>query len=314
LNLESSNHTKLTRGVKLMGNAFQFTAVCKNELLATQAIDEAIGEVTRIENLLSTYKPESIVNQINDAAGVEAINVPKEVFELIQRCIKISNITQGAFDITFGSIDKSLWNFDRSMKQLPSANTIRDSIALVNYKNIILDGLKCSVLLKNKGMRIGFGGIGKGYAAERAKLIMKNLGCHSGVVNAAGDMTAWGNDIDGGTWSVGIADPDDKSKIISTFSLSEKSVATSGDYEKFILIDGIRYSHTINPKTGYPIRGIKSVSIICENAELADALTTPTMILGVENGLSLINQLNGVECIIIDEKNAVYLSNKIKPC
>jgi FAD:protein FMN transferase len=313
LNLESSNFIKLTRGVKLMGNAFQFTSVCENELLSNLVIDAAIAEVMRIENLLSTYKPESIINQINDAAGIEEIKVPIEVFDLIQRCIRISNITQGAFDITFGSIDKSLWNFDRSMKHLPSPDTIKNSITLVNYHNIILDAHRCTVLLKNKGMRIGFGGIGKGYAAERAKMVMKNLGCQSGVVNAAGDMTAWGKDLNGGVWSVGIADPDDKGKIISIFSLSEKSVATSGDYEKFVLIDGIRYSHTINPKTGYPIRGIKSLSIICENAELADALTTPTMILGIDHGLSLINQLNGVECIIIDEKNAVYLSNKINP-
>ncbi len=297
---------------KLMGNAFSFTSISHNEIIANNAINAAIEEVTRIEDLLSTYKSSSITSLINDNAGLQPIEVPTEVFQLISRANTISKITQGAFDISYGSVDKSLWNFDKNMTALPSKEVAKKSVYLVNWQNIILDETNQTVFLKNKGMRIGFGGIGKGYAAEKAKHVMINMGIENGVVNAAGDMTVWGNQEDGGPWTIAIADPNFDSKILANMQLENQSIATSGDYEKYAVIDGQRYSHTIDPKTGLPTSGIKSVTIIAPNAELADALTTPTMIMGVDAGLHLINQLHDVETIIMDDKNKIYLSNNIK--
>jgi thiamine biosynthesis lipoprotein len=161
-------------------------------------------------------------------------------------------------------------------------------------------------------MRIGFGGVGKGYAAEMVKRKMGELGISNGVVNAAGDLTAWGTQVDSKPWTIGIADPNYKHALFSRFEISEQSVATSGDYEKFVIIDGVRYAHTIDPVSGMPAKGMKSVTIICANAELADALTTPVIIMGKEAGLHLINQLNGVEAILIDDKDKMYYSNNIK--
>ena len=229
-----------------------------------------------------------------------------KVFKLIERSKRISNITQGAFDITYGSIDKRLWNFDKTMTSLPDPKLAKQMVRLINYRNIILDDKEQTVFLKEKGMRIGFGGIGKGYAAEMAKVVMQNAGVTSGIVNASGDLTAWGFQPDGKPWTIGIVHPDAAHLPFSYMNITNMAVATSGNYEKFAIIDGKKYSHTINPRTGLPVKGIKSVTIISPNAELCDALATPVTIMGVEHGIHLINQLNGIECIIIDDDNRLY--------
>jgi FAD:protein FMN transferase len=307
----NKDKTELVVRAKLMGNAFSFSAVSEDQNLAQYAIDKAIEEISRIEALLTTYKETSVTSMINSQAGIQCVKVTKEIIDLLQRCTRISDLTQGAFDITFGSVDKSLWNFDKTMTKLPDPALIKKSISLVNYKNIIVDTEASTVFLSQKGMRIGFGGIGKGYAAHQAKIKMQEAGITSGLVNASGDMTAWGKQANGSPWKVGIAHPDDKSKIFSTLSLNDMSIATSGDYEKFVIIDGKKYSHTINPRTGYPVKGIKSVTIICPNAELCDALTTPVMIKGVEHGLHLINNMKNISAVIFDEHNKVYLSKNL---
>jgi thiamine biosynthesis lipoprotein len=161
-------------------------------------------------------------------------------------------------------------------------------------------------------MRIGFGGIGKGYAAEMAKRVMQNIGINDGVVNASGDLTAWGHQADGKPWTIGVANPNFKHHIIGRFEINNGSVATSGDYEKFVVIGGKKYSHTINPKTGMPAEGMKSVTIIAPFAELCDTLTTPVIIMGVEAGLHFINQIHGVEAILIDSTDKIYYSKNIK--
>jgi FAD:protein FMN transferase len=185
-------------------------------------------------------------------------------------------------------------------------------VRLVNYKNIILDREKQTVFLAEKGMRIGFGGIGKGYAAEMAKRLLIENGVPGGVVNASGDLTTWGRRPDGSPWTIGLADPDAKDRPFSYLEISGLAVATSGDYEKFVTIGGKRYSHTINPRTGLPVTGIKSVTIISPNAELSDALATPVYVMGPRVGLDLINQLRDIACVIIDEHNQVFCSNSIK--
>ena len=295
---------------KLMGNIFSFSIVHEDDSWARYCIDAAIAEIKRIENLLTTFNDASQTNQINSAAGMRPVKVDREVFDLIQRSIKISDLTQGAFDITYGSIDKRFWNFDRTMTSLPDRVTARQMVRLIDYRKIELDEEHCTVYLKNKGMRIGFGGIGKGYAADRGKKILTGLGIESGVVNASGDLITWGCQPDGRSWTIGIADPDTRMPF-SSLPLQEMAIATSGNYEKFIVIDGKRYSHTIDPKTGFPVSGIKSVSIISPMAELSDALATPVTVMGIHAGMDLINQLKGVACIAIDDANQIFTSKNI---
>jgi thiamine biosynthesis lipoprotein len=299
------------RALRLMGNRFELSVVGDNETLAQAQIDAGIAEIGRIEKLFTTFADDSQTNRINQNAGIAPVQVDKEVFELVARSLRISAMTQGAFDITYGSVDKSLWNFDVNMKHLPDALTALNSVRLINYRNVILDAGNTTVYLKEKGMRIGFGGIGKGYAAERAKTVMKAAGANSGVVNAAGDLTAWGYQPDGSKWTVGIANPDLSNQVFSYMAITDMAVATSGNYEKYAIIDGQKYSHTINPRTGLPVTGIKSVTIITTNAEIADALATPVMIMGIHTGMNLINQINQVEAVIIDDQNRLYTSNNI---
>lgn len=295
-----------------MGNNFTITVVAQNEKTGNENIQLAIEEIRRIEKLLTTYKDDSQTNLINKNAGIEPVKVDPEVFNLIERCIGISRITQGAFDISYGSIDKSLWNFDKAMTKLPDAETALKMVHLIDYRNIILDKENCTVFLKEKGMRIGFGGIGKGYAAEMAKQILIKNNVQSGIINASGDLSAWGLQPNGNRWTIGVADPDSPNAAFSYMEISNKAVATSGNYEKFVTINGKKYSHTIDPKTGLPITGIKSVTIIASNAEFADAMATPIAVMGIKAGLFLIDQIPDLYCIIIDDNNKIYTSKNIR--
>lgn len=296
---------------KLMGNMFEITVVDDRDSVAFEHIETAVLEIQRIENLLTTYKDNSQTNLINRNAGIKPVKVDAEVFQLIERSQRISEITDGYFDISYGGIDKTFWNFDREMKQLPDPELVKEHLKLVNYKNILLDAESQTVFLKEKGMRIGFGGIGKGYAAEMAKRILQERNVISGVVNASGDLTTWGTQADGKPWTIGIADPDNAALPFSYMNITNTSVATSGNYEKFVMIGGKKYSHTINPKTGMPVSGIKSVTIICPNAEIADAMATPITIMGIDAAINLVNQINHLECIIIDDHNKIYSSKNI---
>ena len=300
-----------SKGLRLMGNHFQISVVADDEAMASKAIDEAITEIQRIEALLTTYRESSQTNMINEYAGVKPIPVDKEVFDLIERSLRISALTQGAFDITYGSVDKKLWNFDTAMDKLPDPVVAKSLVRLINYRNVILNRNEQTVFLKERGMRIGFGGIGKGYAADRARMVLQRADVKSGVVNAAGDLTVWGNQADGNPWTIGVADPDRKNLPFASMQLTNASVATSGNYEKYVMIGGRKYSHTIDPKTGYPVQGIKSVTIITKNAEVADAMATPIMVMGIKAGLNLINQVKGIACVIIDDNNGIYASKNI---
>ncbi len=302
---------EVKRAERLMGNSFEITIVAEEEEWAYSKIKMAIAEIRRIEKLLTTFDENSQTNQINKLAGIAPVIVDKEVFYLIKRALRISAITDGAFDITYGSIDKRLWNFDKSMTSLPDANTAKEMVRLINYLNVILNEGDYSVMLKEEGMRIGFGGIGKGYAAEMAKALLKKEGVKSGIVNASGDLTAWGTQTNGKPWTIGIADPDNAHLPFSYMNVTDTAVATSGNYEKFVKIGGRKYSHTINPKTGLPVTGIKSVTIISPNAEIADALATPVTIMGVTAGINLINQVQHVECIIINDDDKIFSSKNI---
>lgn len=296
---------------KLMGNRFQLSVVSEDENWANERIDNAIDEIGRIERLLTTFSPDSQTNLVNQNAGIQPVVVDNEVFDLIQRSLRISTLTQGAFDITYGSIDKSLWNFDTKMIALPDLETAKQMVKLIDYQKVILNKNDSTVFLQEKGMRIGFGGIGKGYAAEMAKRLMISEGVDNGVVNASGDLATWGSQPNGKPWTIGIADPNQKNQTFSSINISNMAIATSGNYEKFVMIDGKKYSHTINPKTGLPVTGIKSVSIIAPNAEIADALATPVTVMGVRVGLDLINQMKGIACIIVDDFNKVFTSKNI---
>lgn len=298
------------RKLKLMGCRFDITLVEKDSLRAKSYIDKAVEEIQRIESVISSWDPNSETSTINQNAGLKPVKVSSELFDLIQRSIAISKITDGAFDITFASVDK-VWHFDGSMKHLPDPKLVENSVRKVGFEKIVLNKKEQTVFLKEVGMKIGFGGIGKGYAADKAKKMLINDGVVAGIINASGDMNTWGTQPNGDDWFVAITNPMNKQHAFATLPISNKAVVTSGDYEKFVTLNNKRYSHIINPKTGYPATGIVSVSVISASAELADALATSVFVMGVETGLDRINQLSNIECIIIDEEGKIHTSEKI---
>ena len=294
-----------------MGSGFEFTVVAENSTEANSFIDVAVGEITRIEKLISSWDENSQTSAINKFAGIKPVKVNVELFELIERSIAISSLTDGAFDISYASIDK-IWKFDGTMMLMPSAEEIKNSVTKVGYRNIVLDKEKHTVFLSLVGMKIGFGAIGKGYAADKAKQILISKGVSAGIINASGDMNTWGKQINGTDWTVAIINPLNKKQVFASLPISNGAVVTSGDYEKYVEFNGERFSHIINPRTGYPSTGLISVTVFAPKAELADALATSVFVMGVEAGLDRINQLPKVECIIIDDKGNIWMSKNIE--
>ncbi len=258
--------------LKLMGSRFEITTVADNDTIAWKAINAGIEEIQRIEKIISSWNPKSQTSEVNRQAGIQPVVVDKELFDLIFRAKKISDLTDGAFDISYASMDK-LWHFDGSMTEMPSQEEVTSARSKINWQNIILDSEQQSIFLKEKGMKIGFGAIGKGYAANRAKAIMEKItGVHGGVVNASGDLITWGKSHQPEGWTIKIADPKNKDNVLGWLPMKNMAIVTSGDYERYVEFDGKRYAHIIDPRTGYPTTGIKSVTIVCPDAELADAL------------------------------------------
>jgi thiamine biosynthesis lipoprotein len=295
--------------IRLMGSEFGLIVVEKDEEAADLQLCAAIGEIQRIESLLTEFNDSSDTGRLNKNAGESAVSVATEVYQLVQRCLRLSDLTQGAFDITSGVL-KALYRFKEKGREAPSPTILADALQRVGYRHIRLLSDN-NIFLTKPGMRIGFGAIGKGYAADRVKSLWKAAGVRSGVVNASGDLTAWGRQPDGRPWRVGIVDPRDPASFLLWLPVEDASVATSGNYEQYVEIDGIRYSHNLDPRTGFPISTVKSVTVISPAAELSDAMATAVTVMGKEAGLNLINQLPDTHCILIDDQDDIHTSKKI---
>ncbi|MEL7001486.1 MAG: FAD:protein FMN transferase [Bacteroidota bacterium] len=295
----------------LMGSGFEIIVVSEDSAKAHHYIDIAVEEITRIEKMISSWDERSQTSEINRYAGVKPVKVDLELFLLIERAISISKLTDGGFDISYASMDH-IWRFDGSMTHEPTSEEVMKSVSKVGYENIEIDKINQTVFLKRKGMKIGFGAIGKGYAADKAKRLLINQGVESGIINASGDMNTWGRQPGGKDWQVAITNPLNKNKAFAFLPVKEGAVVTSGNYEKYVDFKGKRYSHIIDPRTGYPTAGIISVTVFAPKAELADALATSIFVMGTEVGLDRINQLPKVECVIVDDKGNVHTSDNIE--
>ncbi len=306
-----SSQQMYRRTLKLMGTRFDISVVEKDSVNGNFYIDLAINEISRIEKLISSWDKDSQTSAINSNAGIAPVKVDEELFGLIKRSLAISKLTDGAFDISYASMDK-IWKFDGSMKAMPSDKEIKASVEKVGYQNIILNEENKTVFLKLKGMKIGFGAIGKGYAADKAKQLLISKGVTAGIMNASGDMNTWGKQPNGDFWKVAITNPLNKKNSFGLLPIKSGAVVTSGNYEKYQVFNGKRYSHIIDPRTGYPASGIISVTVFAPKAELADALATSIFVMGIEVGLNRINQLPKIDCIVIDENGNIHKSEHIK--
>lgn len=306
-----SGQTIRQRNTVLMGSQFHITIVAKDSLSAEKYIDQAISEIARIEALISDWKSTSQVSEVNQNAGIRPVKVDREVFELTQRALHFSQITDGAFDISFAAMDK-IWKFDGSMNTLPSEETILKAIEKIGYQNIILDSINSTIFLQKTGMKIGFGATGKSYAADKARDLMLSENVEDGIINASGDIATWGNQLDGQPWKIGINHPLKAYKSAAILHLKNGSVVTSGDYQKYALINGKRYSHIINPKTGIPSTGLTSVTVLGKNAEMANAFSTAIMVLGKKKGLQLLKNYPEYACLLITNSGKIFKSKNYK--
>jgi len=290
-----------------MGSRWGITLVAIDSVNTEQNIDRVIAEVTRIENLISDWIPESQVSQINSQAGLRPVKVDREVFELTQRAISLSKVTDGAFDISFAAMDR-IWKFDGSLTEMPSAEIIKKSVEKVGYKNIILDSINSTIFLKTQGMKIGFGALGEGYAADKCREMMLDRGVKSGIVNGSGDMSTWGKQPDGSDWTIGITNPMKEGALVAVVPLREGAVVTSGSYEKYVILNGKRYSHIINPATGYPASGLCSVTVFGPSAEQANSYSTSMMVLGKDKAIALIKKYPAYSYILITDQGQIFSS------
>jgi thiamine biosynthesis lipoprotein len=293
-----------------MGSRFEVTAVHADDAIAWRAVEAAYAEIDRLESLISEWIETSEVSALNRSAGVRPERVSPEVLALVERALSVSRLTGGAFDITFLSVGR-LWDFEAANPVRPDPAALREGLAGVGADKVVVDVAAGTVFLRDPRTRIGFGAIGKGWAANVGARLLRAHGATGGVVNAGGDLLAFGRREDGRPWRVGIANPLDRDRVFGYLDVTDQAVVTSGDYERFVTIDGQRFSHILDPRTGYPAREVRSATIVCPDAELADALATAVSVMGIEEGLALIEALNGVEGLLVDERGRIHLSSNL---
>ena len=288
------------RQLTLMGSVFEITLVASDSSAAQQNIDQVVAEIERIENLISEWRPATQISEVNRNAGIRPVKVDPEVFDLTARAIHYSELSGGAFDITVAGLDR-IWVFDGSMDEMPSPESVAKSVEHVGYEYIRLNAVDTTIYLEKEGMKIGFGSIGKGYAADRGREIMLEKGIAGGIVNASGDISAWGTQPDGQPWVMGIRNPFKSHKVVKKLKMETASVTTSGSYEKYAEIGGHRFSHIINPQSGYPASGLVSATVYGASAEFANALSTSLMVLGWKEGIKWMKQFPEYGYVLISD-------------
>lgn len=294
-----------------MGSPFAITAVAPDEATAQAAAEAAFAEIERIEARISSWRESSETSALNRSAGSGPMEVSEELFELIRRALSVGKLTGGAFDVTFLGAGR-LWDLKSRHPTLPDPDELAAAIARVDYRRVGLDPAAHTVELPEAGMKIGFGGIGKGYAANRAVAVLREAGATAGLVDAGGDLLAFGRRESGAPWTIVIADPLHPGEVFARLDVTDRAVVTSGDYERYVEIDGVRYSHILDPRTGWPARGVRSATVIAPDAELADALATSVFVLGVEEGLTLVDRLRGVEAVLVDDAGKLHPSKGLE--
>jgi thiamine biosynthesis lipoprotein ApbE len=294
---------KIIQTHKMMGTWAEITVYSQDVQAANSAVESALDAMTQVDTLMSAYQQDSEISGINRQAGKKAVAVSSQTFFVVKSAVHYSEISDGAFDITISPLIRS-WGFFRKQGRIPPQEEIKRNRALVNYKMIELDSERQRIKLLKNGMTLDLGGIAKGYAVDQAVEKLRDAKIENVLVNLSGNMYAMGRPKDKYAWHIGIRHPRQKENLLGFIKLQEEAIATSGDYENFFIHDGKKYSHIINPRTGYPVSGIASVTIIAQTAMEADALSTTVFALGAERGLQLIESIDGVEGVIVkvDEK------------
>ncbi|HEY3347224.1 MAG TPA: FAD:protein FMN transferase [Nitrospirota bacterium] len=276
---------------------------------AVDAANAAFDEISRVDRLMSTYKPESQLSEVNRQAGIKPVKVDPELLDTVQDALDAAAATGGAFDPTVGPLVRA-WKIGPEGGRIPATEEIEKARALVGYSQVAVDKSGGTVFIKKKGMSIDLGGIAKGYSADRAVEAMKARGARGGIVAVAGDLKLFGRKPGGGPWKVGIQHPREKDAMLASFNLTDAATSTSGDYERFFIKDGVRYHHIIDPKTGYPAKGLVSVTVLAHDSYVADSLSTGIFVMGPEKGRELAGRRRDIEVLMIDKDGKVFATGR----
>ncbi len=294
-----------------MGSQAAITAYTDDEPAALSAFEEAFAEFDRLDALMTVWREDSDVSKVNAAAGRAAIPVGPEVYDAVSKALEMSKMCDGKFDITFGALS-GLWKFDQDQDDsIPSDADIAARLPLIGYEMVEIDPAAHTVKLEKPGMKIHLGGIGKGFAVDRAVAILKSHGLHDFMVQAGGDLYVAGKKGDR-AWRVGIRDPrGPRSSYFAAAEVADATFSTSGDYERFFIKDGKRYHHIIDPDLGRPAMASRSVTIMAPSATLAEGLSKCVFIMGPEKGLALVESVPQVGAVIVDADNQVHVSKRL---
>lgn len=294
--LSSCDHIEhSTRETYVMGTYATVTVYAADRETAAEAAAEALGELHRIETVMSNWLEDSEISRLNRESRGSPYKVSGELFSLIDSSLHYSDLTSGSFDITARPLVR-LWGFQGGTAKLPTRNEIEDARNLIGHGRIILDRDSSTVVVP-EGMSLDLAGIAKGYALDRSVALMKERGITSAVINLGGNVFALGHPPGKAGWTVGIRDPNKRDRIVGSIKLKDEAIATSGNYENYVVIDGVRYGHIIDPRTGRPAEGILSVSVVAPTALASDALATGLFVLGPGAGRSIVESMNSIRAV-----------------
>jgi FAD:protein FMN transferase len=294
-----------SREEAIMGTRIYVELWTEDAAKGEAAIDAVMAEMRRIDDLMSHYKPESQLSQINARAAQEPVQVDKELFDLIKLSTHFSEITEGAFDITYASVGH-LYDYPHHVH--PTEEQIKAALPGVNWRNMLLDPVKHTVRYERPGMRIDLGGIGKGYAVDRCIAILQARGFQHALVSAGGDSRIIGDRM-GRPWLIGIRNPDDKQKVITRIPITNSAMSTSGDYERYFDEGGIRYHHIIDPRTGHSASKVRSATILGPTATETDGMSKTAFVLGPEKALEIINRMPQYDAVFVTPDGRILYSN-----
>jgi len=283
----------------IMGTQVTVTVFASTQAVASRAAEAAFARMTTVERLMSTHDPDSELSCVNAGADEAPVAVSHEIFEVVARAGEYCRMSDGAFDVTVMPLVK-LWTSASEAGRPPSAEALRDTLTLVGYDKLTLDAGRREIGFSRHGMGLALGGIAKGYAVDLAVESLRAHGVTSAVVDAGGDIRVLGRHPTGRAWLVGVRNPfEPDGKPLETLRLAESAVATSGDYERFYTIEGRRYSHIFDPRNGLAVENAHSVTVIAADATAADALATTISVLGAVEGIRLVEELPGTECLFV---------------
>ena len=307
---DRTEEVQLRRAQMHMGTIVTITAVAPTEDKAQEAIGAGFQEIHRLEELLSTWIPTSELSKVNAEAGHRPVRVSTDTLILLTRSLEIARLTDGGFNVAIGPAVQA-WNVTEAAR-IPDEGELDRLRPTVDWTRIQLDETASTVYLAGPNMRLDVGGIGKGFAADRAVVVMQAAGATGGIVALSGDIKAFGRLPDARAFRVGIQHPRSEQALLATIELDNEAISTAGDYERFFIRDGVRYHHILDPQTLHPARDCQSVTVIAKEGWVADGLDTGIFVMGPDRGMALIERLPGVEGVIVDSKGQIHVSSGLK--